>query len=314
MSNSLPPIKVFAGSKSQYLGESICQELGIELGKMKVERFADGEFEVGFEESIRGAEVYLVQSTFPNSDNLMELLLMIDAAKRASAGKIIAVLPYFGWARQDRKDKPRVSIAAKLVADLLSVAGIDRLVTMDLHADQIQGFFDVPVDHLYASSIFIPWIEALHLEDMVIASPDVGGAKRANSYAKYFDVPLVLCHKTRAKANVVDKMTVIGDVEGKNVILVDDIVDTAGTITKAADLLIEFGAKSVRALASHAVMSDPATDRVKASGLTEIIFTDSIPYVKDNKKAVVLPVAKIFADTIRRIHNNQSISSQYLFK
>ena len=314
MSNSLPQIKVFAGTNSLYLGEAICKDLGIELGKMKVERFADGEFEVGFEESIRGAEVYLVQSTFPSSDNLMELLLMIDAAKRASAGKIIAVIPYFGWARQDRKDKPRVSIAAKLVADLLSVAGIDRLITMDLHADQIQGFFDVPVDHLYASSIFIPYLESLHLKEMVIASPDVGGAKRANSYAKYFDVPLVLCHKQRAKANVVDKMTVIGDVEGKNVVLIDDIVDTAGTITKAADLLLSFGAKSVRALCSHPVMSDPATDRVIASGLTEIIFTDSIPYGKDNNKAVVLPVAKLFADTIRRIHNNQSISSQYLFK
>ena len=238
MSNYLPPIKVFAGTKSHYLGESICKDLGIELGKMKIETFADGEFEVCFEESIRGAEVYLVQSTFPNSDNLMELLLMIDAAKRASAATVVAVVPYFGWARQDRKDKPRVSIAAKLVADLLSVAGINRLITMDLHADQIQGFFNVPVDHLYASSIFIPYIESLHLEDMVIASPDVGGAKRANSYAKYFDVPLVLCHKQRAKANVVEKMTVIGDVEGKNVVLVDDISDTAGTITKAADLLL----------------------------------------------------------------------------
>ena len=314
MSNSLPPIKVFAGSNSLYLGEAICKDLGIELGKMKIEHFADGEFEVGFEESIRGAEVYLVQSTFPPSDNLMELLLMIDAAKRASAGKIIAVLPYFGWARQDRKDKPRVSIAAKLVADLLSTAGIDRLITMDLHADQIQGFFNVPVDHLYASSIFIPYLESLHLKEMVIASPDVGGAKRANSYAKYFDVPLVLCHKQRAKANVVEKMTVIGDVEGKNVVLIDDIVDTAGTITKAADLLLSFGAKSVRALASHPVMSDPATEKVMNSGLTEIIFTDSIPYGKENPKATVLPVAKLFADTIRRIHNNQSISSQYLFK
>ncbi|MCM1152751.1 MAG: ribose-phosphate pyrophosphokinase [Muribaculum sp.] len=314
MSNNLPPIKVFAGSKSLYLGESICKELGIELGRMNVERFADGEFEVSFEESIRGSELYLVQSTFPNSDNLMELLLMIDAAKRASAATITAVIPYFGWARQDRKDKPRVSIAAKLVADLLSVAGIDRLITMDLHADQIQGFFDVPVDHLYASSIFIPYIQSLHLKDMVIASPDVGGAKRANSYAKYFDVPLVLCHKVRAKANVVATMTVIGDVKDKNVILVDDIVDTAGTITKAANLLIEQGAKSVRALTSHPVMSDPATERVINSGLTEIIFTDSIPYVRENPKAVVLPVAKLFADTIRRIHNNQSISSQYLFK
>ena len=314
MSNNLPPIKVFAGSKSHYLGESICKDLGIELGKMKIEHFADGEFEVGFEESIRGAEVYLVQSTFPNSDNLMELLLMVDAAKRASAGKIIAAIPYFGWARQDRKDKPRVSIAAKLVADLLTAAGVDRVITMDLHADQIQGFFDVPVDHLYASSIFIPYIESLHLKDMVIASPDVGGAKRANSYAKYFDVPLVLCHKTRAKANVVEKMTVIGDVEGKNVVLIDDIVDTAGTITKASDLLLTYGAKSVRALCSHGVMSDPATERVLNCGIEELVLTDSIPYIKENPKATILPVAKLFADTIRRIHNNQSISSQYLFK
>ena len=226
MNDFRPPIKVFAGTASRYLGESICKELGIELGKMNKERFADGEFEVGFEESIRGAQVYLVQSTFPTSDNLMELLLMIDAAKRASAASIIAVIPYFGWARQDRKDKTRVSIAAKLVADLLSTAGIDRLITMDLHADQIQGFFNVPVDHLYASSIFIPSLESLKLKDMVIASPDVGDAKRANSYAKYFDVPLVLCHKVRAKANVVSKMTVIGDVKDKNVVLVDDIVYT----------------------------------------------------------------------------------------
>lgn len=315
MSTNLHPIKVFAGTKSHYLGESICKELGIELGKMKTEYFADGEFEVGFEESIRGAEVYLVQSTFPTADNLMELLLMVDAAKRASANTIVAVIPYFGWARQDRKDKPRVSIAAKLVADLLTVAGVDRVITMDLHADQIQGFFDVPVDHLYASSIFIPYIKSLKLKDMVIASPDVGGAKRANSYAKYFDVPLVLCHKQRAKANVVDKMTVIGEVKDKNVILVDDIVDTAGTITKAADLLMGQGAASVRALCSHAVMSDPATERVNASGLTEIIFTNSIPYEReDATKATVLPVAKLFADTILRVHNNESISSQYLFK
>ena len=314
MSNNLPPIKVFAGSRSHYLGESICKELGIELGKMNIERFADGEFEVCFEESIRGAEVYLVQSTFPNCDNLMELLLMIDAAKRASAATIVAVIPYFGWARQDRKDKPRVSIAAKLVADILSVAGIDRVITMDLHADQIQGFFDVPVDHLYGSSIFIPYIESLHLKDMVIASPDVGGAKRANSYAKYFDVPLVLCHKVRAKANVVENITVIGDVKDKNVILVDDIVDTAGTITNAADMLLSFGEASVHALCSRAEMSDPATERVQKSGLTEIIFTDSIPYGRENDKAMILPVAKLFADTIRRIHNNQSISSQYLFK
>lgn len=308
----LPPFKVFAGTKSHYMAEEICKDLGVELGKMNIQHFADGEFEVSFEESIRGCEVYLVQSTFPNSDNLMELLLMIDAAKRASAASIIAVMPYFGWARQDRKDKPRVSIAAKLVADLLSAAGVDRVIAMDLHADQIQGFFNVPVDHLYASSVFIPYIESLHLEDMVIATPDVGGAKRANNYAKYFDVPLVLCHKQRAKANVVASMTLIGDVKDKNVILIDDMVDTAGTITKAADLMMEKGAKSVRALCSHAIMSDPASDRVNESGIVEMMFTNSIPYKGNCKKCTILSVARLFADTIRRVHENQSISSQYL--
>lgn len=314
MSTILPPFKVFSGTRSKYMAEEICKDLGVELGKMNIQYFADGEFEVCFEESIRGCEVYLVQSTFPNSDNLMELLLMIDAAKRASAKSIIAVMPYFGWARQDRKDKPRVSIAAKLVADLLSAAGVDRVITMDLHADQIQGFFNIPVDHLYSSSVFIPYIQSLNLEEMVIASPDVGGAKRANNYAKYFDVPLVLCHKQRAKANVVANMTVIGDVKDKNVILVDDMVDTAGTITKAADLMLEFGAKSVRALCSHAIMSDPASERVDNCGMTEMIFTNSIPFAKDCKKAHVLSVAHLFADTIRRIHENESISSQYLIK
>ena len=317
MNNNLPPFKIFSGTKSQYLAEAMCKELGMELGKMNIQHFADGEFEVSFEESIRGCEVFLVQSTFPNSDNLMELLLMIDAAKRASAKSVIAVIPYFGWARQDRKDKPRVSIAAKLVADLLSTAGtagIDRLITMDLHADQIQGFFNVPVDHLYATSIFIPYIESLKLKDLVIASPDVGGAKRANSYAKYLNVPLVLCHKQRAKANVVENMTVIGDVEDKDVILVDDMVDTAGTITKAADLMKEKGAKSVRALASHAIMSDPASERVNNSALKEIIFTNSIPFNKDCNKATILSIAPLFADTIRRVHEYQSISSQYLIK
>ncbi len=296
------------------MAEEICKELGIELGKMNITRFADGEFEVSFEESIRGCEVYLVQSTFPSTDNLMELLLMIDAAKRASAAKTIAVIPYFGWARQDRKDKPRVSIAAKLVADLLTAAGVDRVITMDLHADQIQGFFNVPVDHLYASSVFVPYIESLNLENMVIATPDVGGAKRANSYAKYFDVPLVLCHKQRAKANVVASMTVIGEVKDKNVILVDDMVDTAGTITKAADLMLANGALSVRALASHAIMSDPASQRVNDSGLTEMIFTNSIPYDKGCKKCTIISVARMFADTIRRVHDFQSISSQYVFR
>jgi len=308
----LPPFKVFAGTKSEYMAQEICAELGVPLGKMNIQHFADGEFEVSFEESIRGCEVFLVQSTFPNSDNLMELLLMIDAAKRASAASIIAVMPYFGWARQDRKDKPRVSIAAKLVADLLSTAGVDRVICMDLHADQIQGFFNVPVDHLYASSVFIPYIKSLKLEDMVIATPDVGGAKRANNYAKYFDVPLVLCHKQRAKANVVASMTVIGDVKAKNVILIDDMVDTAGTITKAADLMMSEGAKSVRALATHAIMSDPASQRVDDSMMEEIIFTNSIPYTGSCKKCTILSVAKLFADTIRRVHENQSISSQYL--
>lgn len=311
---SLPPFKVFAGTNSRYMAEEICQELGVELGQMNIQHFADGEFEVSFEESIRGHEVFLVQSTFPNSDNLMELLLMIDAAKRASARSVIAVMPYFGWARQDRKDKPRVSIAAKLVANLLTAAGVDRVIAMDLHADQIQGFFDVPVDHLYGSTVFIPYIQSLNLEDMVIATPDVGGAKRANNYAKYLNVPLVLCHKQRAKANVVATMTVIGDVKGKNVILVDDMVDTAGTITKAADLMLAEGAKSVRALASHAIMSDPATDRVNASGLKEMIFTNSIPFNKDCPKVTVISVARMFADTIRRVHEYKSISSQYLIK
>ena len=314
MSNVLPPFKIFAGTKSHYLAEQICKDLGVELGKMNIQHFADGEFEVSFEESIRGCEVFLVQSTFPNTDNLMELLLMIDAAKRASAKSIIAVVPYFGWARQDRKDKPRVSIAAKLVADLLSTAGIDRLITMDLHADQIQGFFDVPVDHLYASSCFIPYIQSLKLENLVIATPDVGGAKRANSYAKYLNAPLVLCHKQRAKANVVENMTIIGDVKDKDVVLVDDMVDTAGTITKAANLMIENGAKSVRALASHAIMSDPASKRVDESALVEMIFTDSIPFTKECKRATIISISELFAETINRVHNNESISSSYLIK
>ena len=314
MQSVIHPIKIFAGTASRYMGEEICKDLGLELGKMNIQHFADGEFEVSFEETVRGCEVYLVQSTFPNSDNLMELLLMIDAAKRASAYSVIAVIPYFGWARQDRKDKPRVSIAAKLVADLLSAAGVNRVITMDLHADQIQGFFNVPVDHLYASSVFIPYIKSLNLEDMVIATPDVGGAKRANSYAKFLNVPLVLCHKQRAKANVVESMTVIGDVKDKNVVLIDDMVDTAGTITKAADLMMEKGAKSVRGLASHAIMSDPASERVDNCAMTEMIFSNSIPMRHECKKATVISVAKLIADTIRRVHNNESISQQYLFK
>ncbi|MBQ7945998.1 MAG: ribose-phosphate pyrophosphokinase [Bacteroidales bacterium] len=306
------PIKIFAGTNSQPLAEKICAALECPLGKMNIQHFADGEFSVSYEESIRGDYVFLVQSTFPNSDNLMELLLMIDAAKRASAYKIIAVIPYFGWARQDRKDKPRVSIGAKLIADLLSVAGIDRLITMDLHADQIQGFFDVPVDHLYASTIFLPHIKSLGLEDLCIATPDVGGSKRASSYAKYLEVPLVLCHKTRNKPNEVAEMKIIGDVKGKNVILVDDMVDTAGTLTKAANLMFENGAKTVRAFASHCVMSGSATERVENSALTEMYFTDSIPYKKDSSKVKILSIAEMFADTIQRVYDNRSISSQYL--
>ena len=272
------PVMVFSGTNSRYLAEKICASLDCPLGKMNITHFADGEFAVSYEESIRGAHVFLVQSTFPNSDNLMELLLMIDAAKRASAKSVVAVIPYFGWARQDRKDKPRVSIGAKLVADLLSVAGIDRLITMDLHADQIQGFFNIPVDHLYASAVFLPYIESLKLKDLVIATPDVGGSKRASTFSKYLGVPLVLCNKSREKANEVASMQIIGDVTDKNVVLVDDIVDTAGTITKAANIMLDAGAKSVRAIASHCVMSDPASFRVQESSLTEIVFTDSIPY------------------------------------
>ena len=233
---------VFSGTATKYLAEKICQSLGCPLGKLQITKFSDGEFAVSYEESIRGRDIFLVQSTFPNSDNLMELLLMIDAAKRASARTINAVIPYFGWARQDRKDKPRVSIGAKLVADLLSAAGVNRVITMDLHADQIQGFFDVPVDHLYASGVILPYLQSLHLEDLVIASPDVGGSKRANTYAKYLGCPLVLCNKTRARANVVATMQIIGEVEGKNVVIIDDMVDTAGTITKAADIMKEAGA------------------------------------------------------------------------
>ena len=306
------PFKVFSGSSTKYLAEEICKSLGCPLGEMNIQKFADGEFGVSYEESIRDNYVFLVQSTFPNADNLMELLLMIDAAKRASAYKIIAVVPYFGWARQDRKDKPRVAIGAKLVADLLSTAGIDRLITMDLHADQIQGFFDVPVDHLYASSIFLPYVKSMNLENLVVASPDVGGSKRANSYAKYLGCPMVLCHKSREKANVVSEMTVIGDVEGKNVIILDDMVDTAGTITKAADIMKEAGAASVRAIASHCVMSGPASERVEKSHLEEMLFTDSIPYNNACAKVKQLTIADMFAEAIIRVMNNQSISDQYL--
>ena len=312
MSINTKNIAIFAGSASLELAGKIAEALGINLGDMQVEHFADGEFSVYYKDSIRGKDVFLVQSTYPSSDNIMELLLMVDAAKRASAHYIAAVIPYFGWARQDRKDKPRVSIGAKLMADLLSTAGVTRVITMDLHADQIQGFFNVPVDHLYAAMGFIDYLrQTSDLERTVIATPDVGGAKRANSYAKFLGVPMVICHKSRAKANEVAEMTIIGDVTGKDVILVDDIVDTAGTICKAADLMIQNGARSVRAVASHAVLSDPATERINASALKEMIFTDSIPLRKHSDKIHIVSVANIFAEAINRVINHESISILY---
>ena len=312
MSINTKNIAIFAGSASLELAGKIAEALGINLGDMQVEHFADGEFSVYYKDSIRGKDVFLVQSTYPSSDNIMELLLMVDAAKRASAHYIAAVIPYFGWARQDRKDKPRVSIGAKLMADLLSTAGVTRVITMDLHADQIQGFFNVPVDHLYASMVFIDYLrQTSDLERTVIATPDVGGAKRANSYAKFLGVPMVICHKSRAKANEVAEMTIIGDVTDKDVILVDDIVDTAGTICKAADLMMQNGARSVRAVASHAVLSDPATERINASALKEMIFTDSIPLRKRSDKIHIVSVANIFAEAINRVINHESISILY---
>lgn len=303
---------VFSGTATRYLAEKICKSLDCPLGNLLITRFSDGEFTVSYEESIRGKDVFLVQSTFPNSDNLMELLLMVDAAKRASARTINAVIPYFGWARQDRKDKPRVAIGAKLVADMLSVAGIDRLITLDLHADQEQGFFNCPVDHLYASSVMLPYIESLKLENLVIAAPDMGASKRAGTYAKYFNCPLVVCNKTRPRPNEVGSLVVIGDVTNADVVIIDDMVDTAGTITKAADVMLENGARSVRAVASHCVMSGPASERVENSALTEIVFTDSIPYNKGCQKVKQITIANLLAETIRRVENNESISNQYL--
>ena len=307
------PFMVFSGTNSRYLAEKICASLDCPLGKMNITHFADGEFAVSYEESIRGSHVFLVQSTFPNSDNLMELLLMVDAAKRASAKSVVAVIPYFGWARQDRKDKPRVSIGAKLVADLLSVAGIDRLITMDLHADQIQGFFNIPVDHLYASGIFLPYIQSLNLENLVIATPDVGGSKRASTYAKYLDVPLVLCNKTRERANVVATMQIIGDVKDKNVVLVDDIVDTAGSLTEGAKALEKFGAKEIYACCTHPILTDPALSRIAKSNIKELIVTNTIPLPPNKKhpKITQLSVAPILAETILRIYNQLSISQLF---
>ncbi len=306
------PIKIFAGQNSRELAEKVAKSYGIELGKTSYLKFSDGEFQPCYEETVRGNYVFIVQSTYMPTDNLFELLLMIDAARRASAYKIVAVIPYFGFARQDRKDKPRVSIGAKMVANLLSAAGVDRVVTMDLHADQIQGFFDSPVDHLYASAIFLPYIVKMNLDNLVIASPDMGGTKRANTYAKFLKAPMVISYKSREKANIVGEMKVIGDIKGKNVIILDDMIDTAGTLSKAANIIKEQGALSVRAFATHAVLSGPAYERIENSALSEVVVTDSIPLKQESSKIKVLSVADIFADVIKKIYNYQSISSTFI--
>ena len=285
------------------------------LGASEVTQFSDGEFVPSFTDSVRGATLFVVQSTFPPTENLMELLLTIDAAKRASANKVIAVMPYFGWARQDRKDKPRVSIGAKLVANLLTAAGVDRIMTCDLHADQIQGFFDLPVDHIYASKVFIPYLKSLNIENLAIAAPDMGGAKRANAYAKELACPVIICHKSREKANVVASITAIGEVEGKNVVIVDDLIDTAGTLVKAAEVLMDKGAASVRACATHAVLSGPAYDRINNSCLKEVFVTDTIPLKEgaDTSKIKVVSMAETFAAIIRKVYNYQPISTEFIF-
>ncbi len=294
------------------MADRIACSLGLGLGKSSVTEFSDGEFQPAFDESVRGCTVFIIQSTFPPVDNLFELLLMIDAARRASAYKVIAVMPYFGWARQDRKDRPRVSIGAKLVANLMHAAGCDRVMTIDLHADQIQGFFDFPVDHIYASSIFLPYIKSLRLENLSIAAPDMGGAKRANAYARLLQCPMIICHKSREKANVVGEMTAIGDVEGRNVIILDDMVDTAGTLAKASDMLMGKGALSVRAMTTHPVLSGKAYERIAESALQELIVTDTIPLSKnpdvDKSKIKVLSVADLIADVIEKVYNYKSIS------
>jgi ribose-phosphate pyrophosphokinase len=305
-------VKIFSGRASKNLAEQIAKKYGISLGDVKVMDFSDGEFQPSFEETVRGQDVFIVQSTMPPTENLFEMLLMVDAARRASARKIIAVIPYFGFARQDRKDKPRVAIGAKLIANMLMTAGVDRVMTMDLHADQIQGFFEVPVDHLFASTIFLEEIKNINTGNLIMAAPDAGGAKRANSYAKKLEIGLALCHKQRRRPNEVAEMTVIGDVKGKDVILVDDMCDTAGTLTAAADLFMSQGALSVRAFCTHAVLSGPAFERIEKSKLTELIVTDTIPLKQKSDKIRVLTVSDLFADVIRRMVNNQSISSHFV--
>ncbi len=306
------PVKFFAGTASKNLAEGIAKSYGSSLGSVTVSRFSDGEFQPSFEETVRGNEVFIVQSTFPPSDNLMELLLMIDAAKRASAHNIVAVMPYFGWARQDRKDQPRVAIGAKMVAKMLEAAGVDRIITMDLHADQIQGFFEIPVDHLYASTIFMPYVKSLQLPNLLMAAPDTGGTKRANAYAKYLDCELAICYKQRKKANVIQSMTVIGDVEGKDVVLVDDLIDTAGTLCTAADMMLDKGATSVRAICTHAVLSGKAYERIEKSRLKELIVTDTIPLKQKSEKIKVLSVSDLFAEVITKLISHESISSHFI--
>jgi len=306
-------VKIFSGQVSKYLSDKIAQSYGMELGKVTFLSFADGEFQPSFEENIRGTDVFLVQSTHPPSDNILELLMMIDAARRASARSIVAVIPYFGYARQDRKDKPRVSIASKLVANLLSAAGVNRVITLDLHADQIQGFFDVPVDHLYASSVFIPYLKTLHLDKITFASPDTGGTRRAGSYAKFFHTDFVVCYKHRSKPNEIAKMALVGDVEGRNVILLDDIVDTGGTLCKAAQIIMDEGAASVRAMVTHPILSGKAYEQIEASALTELIVTDTIPLKKESPKIKVITTSDLFAEVIRRLKKKESISSLFKF-
>jgi len=306
------PVKIFACTQSSILAETIAKQFGIEIGKVNFSRYSDGEFQPSFEESVRGVRIFIVGSTHPSSENLMEMLLMLDAAKRASARHITAVMPYFGWARQDRKDKPRVPIGAKLIAKLLESAGATRIITMDLHADQIQGFFEKPVDHLFASTIFLPYINALNLSDLTIASPDMGGSKRAYAYSKFLSSDVVICYKQREKANIISHMELIGNVEGKNVILVDDMVDTAGTLTKAADLMKKRGAISVRAICTHALLSGNAYEKIEGSQLEELIVTDSIPAKVSHPKVKVLSCAPLFAEVMKNVHFNQSISSKFV--
>jgi len=312
MEPRVSPIKFFSGTASNYLAESIVKSYGTELGKTQILRFSDGEFQPSYLESVRGCTVFIVQSTFPPSDNLFELLLLIDAAKRASAKTVVAVIPYFGMARQDRKDRPRAAIGAKLVANLLTASHVDRIMTMDLHADQLQGFFDVPVDHLYASPIFVPYLESLNLDNLVVAAPDMGGSKRANAYSRFLKSEMVICYKNRKKANAIDEFKVIGDVKGKNVVIVDDMIDTAGTITVAADTMLNEGALSVRVIASHPVLSGPAYDRIEKSGITELIVTDTIPLKQQSNKIRVLSIAGLFADTIKKVYTYQSISTNFI--